>query len=854
MDEEMRFHLERRTAEFLRQGLSAREAGRRARLAFGSIEKQKDLARASFGLRLADDLRADVRVAVRRLVARPMRALFVIATIALGIGAATAVFSIVDQTVLRPAPFLFADRLEDVLDPLGNNLTPAKIFGWQSQPAVFERFESYAPEEFDLSRDGEPERVMGWQISPGLFDMLGVAPRLGRDFIAGDGRPGAERVAIISDALWRRRFASARDVIGRRIALNDQDYTVLGVMPQRFRLLSEKDDVWVPVDLRGHIGDSHADEFYGIGRLARGVRVRDAQALADRLADRLQHETPLKETWKLVLQPKRIADIDATTRTAMLVLLGCVAFVLLITCANVTSILLTDVPARLREMAVRSALGGSRARLMRSMLIETTVLAGSGGALGVAFAAWAVKTIVASMPDGMLWWRTSTIEVDGRVLWVACAMIAATALGVGIIPALRGANARPDSLLKTGAGRTSTGRLPGALVIAEVAFSLVLLAGAALMTRTLARLESIDPGFNPDGLVAVSIGLASDRYPSEGARAAFFDDVRRRIARVPGVTATALGALPPVLGGFTVGRLQVEGLGAARTSIPIKLDWVSPDYFSTTETPFVAGRTFSANEPDDSVIVSEALARTIAPAGSAIGRRFTIPAIPHGGTVVGIVKTVESRIGDRPIPFQLYQPLPRAAASASRAAAPTAIRTYNGQTLIVRARNPFSTVAEIERQVWSIDPEQPIDKVALATDLYADAFGRQRFVLMLMSVFSLVALVLTAAGIFGLLAQMVAQRTREIGIRMALGARPAQVLGSIASRGMRLTLGGVAIGIAGALALAPVLKSLLFEVAPTDPISYASVVALLAIVALAACWIPARAATKVDPAVALRVE
>ncbi|HEY3885627.1 MAG TPA: ABC transporter permease, partial [Vicinamibacterales bacterium] len=787
--------------------------------------------------------------------------LLVIATIAIGIGTATAVFSVVDQTVLRPAPFLYADRLVDVLDwnrtagGGGNNLTPAKILGWQSQPSLFDRFEAYAPQPFDVSGDGTPERVMAWQVSTGLFDMLGVAPRIGRGFVDGDGRPGAERVAIISDALWRRRFAGDADVLGRRLTLNDEDYTIVGVMPHRFRLLFSAEDVWLPFNLRAHLSEAQRFEFYGIGRLARAVPTANAQSMADQLSDRLQRESPLPSSWDLLVRPKHIADVEAPARTAMFVLLGAVGFVLLITCANVISMLLTQVPGRLREMAVRSALGGSRRRLMRSMLVETTVLAGAGGVFGVALARWTVQAIVMSIPERMISGLTTTIEVDARVLGVAAVLIAATAFGVGILPALRGSSAKPDAILKSAGGRASTGRLPGGFVVAEVAFSLVLLAGAALMTRTLVKLESINPGFDPEGLVAMHVDLATDRYATSAARAAFFDEVQRRIARIRDVTGSAVTmGVPPNLGGFRLGELQAEGRGTVDRHTHVVEDTVTPSYFSVTRTAIVAGRGFHDDESADSVIVDEALARRLAPASSAIGRRFRIGTRGDWDTIIGVAKNVEARIGDERVPLQVYRPWPSSQGGPPASRAKPVRRTYAWRLLIVRARNPIAAVPEIERQIWNVDSAQPIEKVALVSDMYVGAFGRQRFVLMLMSGFSLIALVLTAAGIFGLLAQMVAQRSREIGIRMALGAGRAQLLRMIAARGISLTLAGAAIGLGGALALAPALKSQLFEVTPTDPVSYASVVVLLALVALAACWFPARAATQVDPAVALRIE
>ncbi|HEX5475826.1 MAG TPA: ABC transporter permease [Vicinamibacterales bacterium] len=860
MADEMRFHIEHRAAELIRRGMAPHDAARQARLEFGSIERHKDLARESVGLRLIDECRADVRLAVRRLAARPARAVFVVVTIALGIGAATAVFSVVDQTVLRPPPYLDADRLVDALDTNrktgggGNNLTPAKILGWQSQPALFERFEGYAPQQFDVSGNGVPDRILGWEISPGLFSMLGVSPQLGRAFANGEGRPGSARVAIISDALWRRRFGGEADVLGRRLRLNGQEYTIIGVMPGRFRLYSALDDVWVPFDLRSHAGDPQASAFYGIGRLARGVRMADAQTLANQMADRLQRESPLPRSWDLMLLPKHVADVRGAARTAMFVLLGAVGFVLLITCANVSSVLLTDVPGRMREMAVRSALGGSRARLIRSLLVETSVLAAVGGTLGIVLARWAVREIVGAMPHHMVSWITTTIEVDARVLWVAAGLIVLTAIAVGLVPALRGSSAKPDAVLKTGGGRAATGRLPGALVVVEIAFSVLLLAGAALMTRTLVNLESIDPGFDPDGLVAMNVDLPSDRYPTVAARAAFFEEVQRRIARVAGVTgSTITQGVPPWLGGFSWGELQEEGRGTIGSDVTVTWDSVTLEYFDVTKTPIVTGRAFHEHEPGDSVVVSEALARLIAPDGGAVGHRIRIDA-KTWSTIVGVARTAEVRIGDRRIPLQMYRPWPPSDAGVSAAPPQPGRRTYDYRMLVVRARHPLAAVPAIEHQIWSVDSAQPIENVTLVSDAYAEAFARQRFVLMLMSAFSVIALILTAAGIFGLLAQMVAQRRREIGIRMALGARPAQVLRLIASRGLALTLAGAVIGVGVALMLAPVLQSQLFEITPTDPVSYASVVALLGIVAFVACWLPARTATRVDPATALRVE
>jgi putative ABC transport system permease protein len=802
---------------------------------------------------------SELSIGLRRLLARPFRTLLIIFIIAIGIGAATAVFSVVDQTVLRAAPFLYADRLVDVFDTNrttgggGNSLSPAKIVGWWSQPALFERFEAIEPAMFDIAGDGVPERVQAGRVSLGLFPMLGVSPAIGRGFVDGDGRPGTDHVAVIGDALWRRRFGARPDVLGRVITLNDQEYTVIGVMPRRFRLSGEQ-QLWVPIDLRAHASETKGFAFYGIGRLTRGVRIADAQSLADRLADRLQRAAPLARSWDLDVKPKRVAMIDQTTRTAMLVLLGAVGLVLLITCANVASILLTDMPARLREMALRSALGASRARLARSMLLESAALVSAGGAIGLLIAWWAVAAIVAAVPPGLLWQMTTTVEIDGRVLAVACGLIAIATLAVGAIPALRGSHPGTDWLLRGAGGRASLGRLPGALIVAEVALSLMLLAGAVLLTRTLVNLEAIDPGFDPHGLLAMNVTLTSDRFPSASARAAFLEEVQRRIARVPGVSgSTVTLGLPPALGGFSWGELQVEGRGTVQQEISVVDATVGPEYFAVTRTPIVAGRVFGDHEPSDSAIVSRGFADRLAPDGRAIGLRFRIGTDGVWNTVVGISGNVESRIGlDSRTSLQWYAPW---GVASSTAPAPRPVRrTYYVRTVVIRSADPGATIPAVKQAVWDVDSRQPIESVSLATDLYAQAFGRQRFVLQLMTAFAAVALFLTAAGLFGLLARMFPQRTREIGIRVALGAAPAQVLRLVVAHAAMLTAIGTGIGIGGALALAPVLRSLLFEVTPTDPFSYAIVAALLLAVALAASWIPARSAMQVDPAVALRTE
>ncbi|HVJ26924.1 MAG TPA: ABC transporter permease [Vicinamibacterales bacterium] len=822
----------------------------------------------------------DVKIAVRRLAARPAYTLLILGTLALGIGAATAVFSVVDQTILRPAPFPHADRLVDVMHihsvrkSGGSSMTPQKTLGWQGQPSLFERLELYAHQQVDVTGGAEPERLTGLNVSLGLFEMLAARPQVGRSFSVGDGAPGSERVVLISDAVWRRRFGGDADVLGQRIKFNDTDYTIIGVMPRRFRLLSQEESFWLPVDLQAFASDSRF-QGYGIGRLAPGVRQADAQKLADALTERMDKEVPIPMTWGLGIEPKHIARVDATTRTALFVLLGAVGFVLLITCANVANLFLSQAPTRQREMAVRSALGASRMALVRSVLVESLLLAIVGGTLGIVLANWGVGAILAAAPTRMVSLSTTPIEVDGRVLAVAAILTILTGFFFGLLPAFRGSRPNLETTLRTAGGsggRGSYGRIPGSLVVIEVAFAVILLVGAALMTRTLANLNAIDSGFEADGLVTMHIALPSDRYPNMAAYVTFFDALSEKLRAVPGIRGAAVSqGAPPSIGGISFGRPEIEGHGTPDTkTVVIPNGMVAATYFETLGIPLIAGRNFQPGEPEGGVMISKAFADKYWPNENAVGRRFRMSAASSWYTVVGVVGSVQTSAGgDNRSTIQFYHPYiarppkpaapgsaPAAAAAVAAQANPSAAprRSYGYAQLIVRADIPARAIPIIKQQIWSIDPNQPVEKVTLVADSYAEMFAKQRFVLMLMGAFALVALVLTAAGIFGVLSQAVAQRTREIGIRMALGARPADVMKLVVSRGMVLAGVGAAVGIGAALALVKTLRTLLYGVEPTDPASFAIVTVLLLAVALIACWLPTRAAMRVQPAVALRTE
>jgi putative ABC transport system permease protein len=806
----------------------------------------------------------DLRLAARRFRFNPAHSVLMIVILGIGIGATTAVFSVVDQTVLRPAPFAHADRLVDVLDidrvrgGGGNSLIPEKIVGWQSEATLFEAFEAYAPGQFDITGDVEPERVQGLIVSTGLFEMLGIQPRMGRGFLRAEGAPGAERVVVVSEALWRRKLGAREDVLDTRLIVNDESYRIIGVMPRRFRLTSEKESLWLPYDPQSNLGDTSVRGFYGIARLSTSVPRGSEQRLADSIADRRQLQAPLARTWGLRLDRKKVAYVDKTTRTSLLVILGAVAFVLLITCANTASLFLSQIVIRQREMAIRTAIGAGRGRLIREMLTESLLFAICGGALGILIATWGVDAILASAPPDLTFQSTSPIEIDVRILTVTLGMTLVTGLVLGLLPALRGSRPDLDVILKatvSSGGNRSYGRFAGALIIAEVAFSLILLVGTALMLRTFLNLESLNPGFEPRGLVAVTISLPTDKYASSAARARFLESVRDRVLTIPGVMQFAVAdGVPPAGGSLHFGTPEAEGSAVPATGNEILPgNTVSPDYFQALRIPLVAGRFFTSDEPADSLIITKALADRYWPDGSAVGRRFRAFSRADWKTVVGVVGSVDSWGLPGRSQLHLYTPWPIPSANTSPTAAPKR-RGYAGRVLLVRADDAAAVIPGIKTAVWSIDKNQPIDRVTLVERAYADVFGRQRFVLQLMMTFGAVAVTLTLVGLFGVLSQIVARKRREIGIRIALGARQGDVIRLVVSRGLGLTIAGAMLGLAGAFALTGFLRSLLFEVSPIDPLSFAGVTVVMAAIALLACWVPARRATRVGPAEALRVE
>ena len=853
-----------------------RDARRRSALAAGSLvlAEMFDLAASSVAARRRDAVTAtptshsssggvhvfptwlEWRQALRRLLARPGYAAIVIGALALGIGANTVVFSVADAVLLRGAPYPNGPRLIELYNrPLQGRvfhpgvLVPA-MQEWQRQKEIFEQVEGFNYASFIVTGGAEPETIGGAYVTPGLFPALDVRPTLGRLFDAEDGTPGRNRVVILSHRLWRRAFGGDPNVLGKHVILDGNSYSVIGVMPQGFRFPAAPQLLWLP---GLPPGPSRNPRWQAVALLAPGVSVEAAQSRADAIATGLQASRPIPTGWGLHLMPLRGTMTNDTTRQALKILLGAVTLVLLIACANVANLFLAQAIARDREMSIRAALGASRWRLVRELLAEGMCLAVAAGAVAMAIAWWGVDAATAIAPERLTRMNATEIRFDGRALTFTTLITFATGLLFGILPALRAS--RP-ALSPALAGRTATsgrshGRLRSVLVVGEVALSVVLLVGAALLIRSFVRLQSVDLGYDPGNLLNISVSLPADRYPLAQQRE-FFRNLQQAITSMPGVRGVTTGDGLPADASIHFAEIEVQGQPRDGKPLIIPGTDVAPDYFATLGIPLIAGRGFTEEDPPNSIIISQGLAAKHFPNGDAIGARLRLDERDNWKTVVGVVGEVRQAVRQAEISeFELYFPLwPRQAPVPSPPpVAPGARVTAH---LFVRADEPMALVPLIKQAVWRVEPGQPVEDAALAEHTLAKAFAEQRFALTLMTVFAALALILSVAGLYAVLSQIVVQRTQEIGVRIALGAQRVDIWNLIVLRGMTLATTGVIVGVAGAFALSRYIRSQLYETSPTDPASIALVAGLMLLVALIACWMPTRRAMTVDPIAALR--
>jgi putative ABC transport system permease protein len=795
----------------------------------------------------------DVRYGARMLIKNPGFTLVAVITLALGIGANTAIFSVVNTVLLRPLPYNEPDRLMAVRSyqvPKHPDapVSPGDFFDWRQQSRLFEGLAAYRTRSVTLLTGSEPERLPAAQITASLITMLGVNPLYGRDFMAEEDQPNSGRVAIISYGLWQRRFAGDAKVVGQPVTLNANPYTIVGVMPPGFKFPQPDIDIWTPMILDDDERQSHTSHsIYVLGRLQPGVTVTEAQSEMDAIAAHLREQyADSNAGWGIHVAPMLDFAV-AKIKPALLLLLGAVAFVLLIACANIANLLLARAASRQKEMAIRTAIGAGNWRIMRQLLTESVLLALLGGGLGVLLAAWGIDALLALAPDDLP--RINEVAIDRYALLFTFSVTIITGIAFGLAPALQAS--KPDlneNLKDTGRGTTAgrrRQRVRSALVVVEVALALVLLVGGGLMLRSFVKLMQVDPGFNPKNVLTANVSLPGRKYPEDSQQAAFYKQLVGNVATLPGVQSVG-GANAIIFEDFILG-FAVKGRPPANPGeMPVtNYTAVTPDYFKATGIRLIKGRFFA--EPDNAdaprvALINETLAKRYFPDQDPIGQYINVTIGPETWRqIVGIVADVKQAGLDQETPAQTYEPLWQA---------PTPF-----MTLVVRSDTPAAALsAAIRSEVLKLDKEQPVSDIKTMEQVLAASVSQQRFSMLLLAVFAVVALTLAAVGLYGVMAYSVTQRTHELGIRMALGASSRDVLRLVMGHSLLLTTIGVAIGLVAAFFLTRLMASLLFGVSASDPLTFVVIAVLQMFVALAASFVPARRALKVDPMVALRYE
>jgi predicted permease len=808
----------------------------------------------------------DVKSATRSLAANRLNTAIALFTLAFGIGVNTSVFSVLDSVLWRPVPFRDADHLIELANfnvvqkftyaGMSRGLTQA----WRQQGDLFDRVEAVDRSSFVYRDDRGATMVPGAIISPGLLKMLGVPARAGRVFTDADGRGGTDRIAVISDDFWRSTLHGDRNVIGQRLTIDDAGYEVVGVMPATFRFPDDRTAIWLPYNLdapppdrQGSAINSAAIRWMPIARERASLSIEQLRSQVVARGATLSESSGGPAGVSAAVMTLEFA-LDERTQRSLVVLAAAVAFLLLIVCANLASLALSRSIARARDLAVCAALGASRGDLVRAAVVESALLGAIGAVGGATLAAGFLQIVRTVLPDAVSLSTLNPIDLDGRALACAGVLGLATAVLFGLPPAYLASRTAVADLLRWGgrsiAGHSGSQRFRGALVVAEVAMAMVLLVAAALMTRSLIKLNQADRGLDPAGLVAVRLGLPVAGYQDLAMRDQFAKAVTERLRHVPGVRAAGVGVVPPQTDKILFGNISIDGGPDEPERLLVPAYDVSADFFATLRLPFKAGHTFPDHDLEPSAIVSESFARAHWPRGDAINKQFRV-GDDDARTVIGIVgDVIQVEPGARARRTQVYLPLGQTRGLAAPVGPASAIAEY--RTLVLRTDDPAAVVSSLPAAIHEVDPSVVVWKIDLVEHLFADAIARPRIVFVLMSVFAIFGLILAAAGIYGVLSYLVALRAREIGIRLALGARPSTVGLLVVRSGLALTVTGLVIGLAAALALVRVMRTLLYQVEPSDPTSVTIVVAVLTTAALVACLRPARQAMRVDPLTLLR--
>jgi putative ABC transport system permease protein len=858
LEKELRFHLDQYTADLIAQGLDPEEARRRARLALGGPEQVKEQCRDARGTRWLEDLLQDLRYGMRMLLGKPGFALIAVITLAAGIAANTTIFSLADATILRPFNFPNQDRLVMVWE--GGTMAggfdhgtvaPGNFNDWREQNQSFERLIAFQGRGFDLTGAQQPEQFGGYGVSAGFFDALGVKPALGRTFLPGEDEPGRDQVVVIKHSLWERRFGSDPNIVGRTLTLNTKTFTVIGVMPPDFNFPFNGGEMWSPLAFDDKTKQERANHpLRTMGLLKPGVSIAQADADLDAISRRAERLFPDTNAGREANVVDMTDDFVRDAKVYVTPLVGTVAFVLLIACANVANMLFSRAFGRQKEIALRLALGASRWRLVRQLLTESLMLALMGGAIGLLLSVLAVDLLSGAMPEDLAKFVPgfNHFGVNRVVLLFTLMISMLTGVLFGLMPAWQASKPNLNEALKEGTkGASSAGsrhRLRGALVVAEVALSLVLLVGAGLMIRSFVAMLRDDIGFNPQSVLSFQLSLSGEKY-SEAQRRGFYDQLLKRLESLPGVMAAGATNILPMSNNTTDNIFEIVGRPSEKGKAPAA-DYrvVTPGYFSAIGMSLRRGRDFTAGDNEQApgvVIINETFARLFFPNQGAIGQRI----IPGGADkpleIVGIVGDSKDRDLDRVYRPGFYVPYAQA--------------PCNSMGVALRAAaEPAALAAAARDVVMKLDPTQPVHTIKTVERLIYERSSPKRLMTAMMGVFAAIALLLAGVGLYAVMATAVSQRAHEIGVRMALGARSRDILRLVTGQGLKLTLAGLALGMAGAFALTRVMEPLLYGVTATDPLTFILISLALAGAALLACWVPARRATRVDPMVALRYE
>jgi putative ABC transport system permease protein len=859
IEEELHIHVEMATEENLRRGLPSDEARAVALKSFGNLERSTERGYDVRGGGWLEDVWQDLRYGARMLRKQPGFTLIAVLTLALGIGANTAIFSVVNAVLLRPLPYRAPDRLTQVWEhnrsknKSQGSVAPANFLDWKEQNQSFEEMAAYDIfPGFNLTDGGEPERVQAARVSANLFPLLGVNAIAGRVFTNMEEQRGHHQVALVGNGLWQRRFGADPGLVGRTLSLNDQSFTVVGILPSDFHFLPTEYEIFIPLVLDGWEATARGTHpLRVVARLKDGITLIQAQAEMNQIAHRLEQEYPKSNTGVGINLVPLHEQLVGESRRALLVLLGAVAFVLLIACANVANLLLARAVTRRKEMVVRMALGAGRIRLIRQLLTESMLLAGAGGVSGLLLSLWGVQILKTFLLQNALLPRGEAIGLDNRVLIFTLGISLVTGLIFGLAPGLAASKTDLNDVLKEG-GRRAGGsvadrRFRQVLVVGEVALALVLLVGAGLMIQSFLRLRQVDPGFQPENVIAVDVSLPASRYKDGQQISHFQHQLLERVAALPGVRSVGAAAYLPFSGTNNSWSYQIEH----RPPLPA-VEWkdagwrpITVNYFQTMGIPLITGRDFAASDDDKTApgvaIINETAAHTFWPGEELLGSRFKLEGRTY--TVVGVVKDVRHVRLDGKAEPEIYFPYSQLPI------------TWRGMTVVAQTEiAPEQLTVALRNAVQELDKDQPIYHVRTLEGAIAESVSRPQLYLLLLGSFAVLALVMAALGLYGVMSYAVTQRTHEIGIRMAFGAQPRDTLKLVMGAGLTLTLIGIAIGLLAAFALTRVMESLLFGLSATDPLTFAAVAFLLIAVAFLACYLPARRAMKVDPMVAMRYE